>query len=115
MAPEQAQGDVLSIDQRTDIYALGAMLEALSGSAAGAGALRAIARKARAERPRERYQTVPELAADVSRFVRGLAVRARGEPVLDRVTRVVRRYRTPLLLVLTYLLARLLLFWAFRV
>jgi serine/threonine protein kinase len=120
MAPEQARGDVALIDQRTDIYALGAMLDALvdspvAGSGRSAGALRAIIAKARAERPADRYQTVQELAADVSRFAGGFAVHARGEPVLDRVKRLAVRYRTPLLLIVTYLIARLLLFWAFRV
>jgi eukaryotic-like serine/threonine-protein kinase len=114
MAPEQARGEVASIDERTDIYALGAMLETLVQESES-GALQAIVAKARAERPAERYQTAQELAADVTRFVGGLAVRARREPLLDRVTRLATRYRTPLLLILTYLLARLLLFWAFRV
>jgi len=114
MAPEQARGDVAAIDQRTDIYALGAMLETLTVSS-GSGALEAIIRKARAERPDARYQTLPELAADVTRFVSGLAVHARREPWLDRAKRLAGRYRAPLLLILTYLLARLFLFWAFRV
>jgi serine/threonine protein kinase len=118
MAPEQARGEVASIDQRTDIYALGAMLRVVAGdagSASGSGALRAIADKACADRPAARYQTVQDFAADVTRFVSGAAVHARREPLLDRVKRVVWRYRTPLLLILTYLLARLLLVWAFRV
>jgi eukaryotic-like serine/threonine-protein kinase len=114
MAPEQARGEVASIDQRTDIYALGAMLQTLAGDSAS-GALRAIVGKARAERPAARYQTTQDLAADVTRFVSGHAVHARREPLLDRVRRVAARYRTPLLLILTYLLARLLLLWAFRV
>jgi eukaryotic-like serine/threonine-protein kinase len=114
MAPEQARGDVAAIDQRTDIYALGAILATLADDS-DSGALQAIVVKARAERPAGRYQTAQELAADVTRFVGGLAVRARREPLVDRVRRLATRYRTPLLLILTYLLARLLLFWAFRV
>jgi hypothetical protein len=82
---------------------------------ADSGALDAIATKARADRPDDRYQTAQDLAADVSRFVAGLAVRARREPLFDRIARLATRYRTPLLLILTYLVARLFLFWAFRV
>jgi predicted Ser/Thr protein kinase len=114
MAPEQARGDIAAIDQRTDIYALGATLRAMAAPA-DSRALQAIAAKACAEKPADRYQSVKELSADVARFVGGLAVHARREPMLDRVKRLVWRYRTPLLLILTYLLARLLLFWAFRV
>jgi serine/threonine protein kinase len=114
MAPEQARGEVASIDQRTDIYALGAMLATLAAGS-DSGALGAIITKACAERPADRYQTVRDLAADVSRFVSGLAVRARREPLLDAARRIAIRHRTPLLLILTYLLARLFLFWAFHV
>jgi predicted Ser/Thr protein kinase len=114
MAPEQARGEVSAIDQRTDIYALGAMLATLTATA-DSGALAAIATKARADRPDDRYQSAQDLAADISRFVAGLAVRARREPIVDRIARLATRYRTPLLLILTYLLARLFLFWAFRV
>ena len=114
MSPEQARGDVATIDQRTDIYALGALLSTLTAGA-DSGALDAIATKARADLPDDRYQTAQDLAADVSRFVAGLAVRARREPLFDRIARIARRYRTPLLLILTYLVARLFLFWAFRV
>jgi serine/threonine protein kinase len=114
MSPEQARGDVAAIDQRTDIYALGALLSTLTAGA-DSGALDAIATKARADRPEDRYQTAQDLAADVSRFVAGLAVRARREPLFDRIARIATRYRTPLLLILTYLVARLFLFWAFHV
>jgi serine/threonine protein kinase len=114
MAPEQARGDIAAIDQRTDIYALGAMLSTLAAGS-DSGALQAIITKACAERPDDRYQTAQDLAADVSRFVSGLAVRARREPLLDALRRIAARYRTPLLLILTYLLARLFLFWAFHV
>jgi len=112
MAPEQARGEVAEIDHRADVYALGAMLKTLTD---GSGALRAITTKACAEQPRDRYQSAHDLAADVSRFVAGLAVHAHGEPLLDRLARLVRRYRVPLLLILTYLIARMLLFWIFRV
>jgi hypothetical protein len=54
---------------------------------------------------------VPELAADVQRFLSGRRVAAHREPLVDRVQRLYRRYRVPILLVLTYLAVRVLLLW----
>ena len=110
MAPEQARGDA-AIDHRADVFALGAMLRAI----ADAAPLAAIARKARSPDPADRYQDVPALAAEVGRFLEGRAVDAHRESLLDRVARFGRRYRLPILLVLTYLVARLLLLWLARV
>ena len=52
---------------------------------------------------------MPALAADVKRYTAGLAVGAYRESVLERARRVGRRFRTPILLVLAYLLMRILL------
>ena len=49
------------------------------------------------------------LAADVRRFVDGQAVLAHRETGVERVARLARTYRTPLVLVLTYLAVRILL------
>ena len=111
MSPEQARGDVMQIDERT-IYALGALLETLVDAST---AVLAISRKAQSDVPADRYQTVPQLAADVSRFIAGRAVKAHGEPFADRLLRLAARYRLPIALVATYLAMRLLLFWIFRV
>ena len=110
MAPEQARGDT-DVDHRVDVFALGAILEAI----ADAVAVLAIARKAQSPDPAARYQTVPALAADVNRFLAGRAVGAHRERVLDRLARVGRRYRLPILLVLTYVAVRALMLWLFRV
>jgi aminoglycoside phosphotransferase (APT) family kinase protein len=109
MAPEQARGDA-AVDHRADVFALGAMLAGI----AEVPALAAIAGKARSPDPADRYQDVPALAADVSRFLDGRAVDAHRESVLDRIARFGRRYRLPILLVLTYLVARVLLLWLMR-
>ncbi len=110
MAPEQARGEVERIDERTDVYALGAILAyLLAGEEPVHRPLDAIRRRAMAEAPEQRYPGVQELAADLSRYLAGLAVSAHREGLLERVGRFVRRYRTPILLILAYLLVRAIL------
>jgi serine/threonine protein kinase len=111
MAPEQARGDA-AVDHRADVFALGAML---AGIAAGSAPVLAIARKAQSPDPASRYQSVAALAADVHRYLDGRAVEAHREPLVDRLVRVGRRYRLPILLVLAYVVARVLLLYLFRV
>jgi len=110
MAPEQARGDA-DADHRADVYALGGVLQAMSDRPA----LAAIAGKARARLPAERYQSVAALAADVQRFLAGRAVGAHRERIVDRLVRVGRRHRLPILLVMTYLVVRVLLLWLARI
>ena len=111
MAPEQARGDA-GVDHRADVFALGAML---AGIAAGSAPVVAIARKAQSPEPGSRYQSVAALAADVNRYLAGRAVEAHREPLVDRLVRIGRRHRLPILLVLTYMVARVLLLYFFRV
>jgi len=110
MPPEQMRGDA-EADHRVDVYALGVMLEMMGDAAP----LAAIAHKACAADPAARYQTVQALAADVNRFLAGRAVEAHRERLHDRAARVWRRYKLPILLVLTYLAVRVLLLWLARV
>jgi len=106
MSPEQRRGDP-AVDERSDIYALGVILEVMGGPPP----LAAVARKARDIEPAARYPTASDLAADVNRFLSGRAVHAHRERLVDRLVRVWRRYKLPILLVLTYLIVRLLLIW----
>jgi len=88
MAPEQARGDFLALDQRTDIFALGAVLQALINGCPPSRnphpprkvppALAAIVAKAMTEEPRQRYQQVEDLARDVQAFLGGYAVSAQS-------------------------------------
>ena len=111
MAPEQARGDVEHLDERADIYSLGAILRFLSGSNAPRP-LAAIARKAMAEEPSGRYDSAASLGLDVARYVDGLPVSAYPENIFRKIGRWAARYRVAIILVLTYLAVRAtILFW----
>jgi serine/threonine protein kinase len=118
MSPEQARGEVASLDVRSDIFSLGAVLRFLLAKTPANSpgdaprvdrSLEAICTKSTARDPAERYQTVPELALDVSRYLDGLAVAAHRESLLEKSLRFYRRYRFFILLILAYLVMRLLL------
>jgi serine/threonine protein kinase len=115
MAPEQERGEVNLIDQRTDIFAMGSILESLlqepPGSPEGESysrPLRAICAKAKCPEMSGRYSSVQELAADVGRYLDGLPVSAYRENIFERTARLVSRNRVAVVLVLAYLFMRLL-------
>jgi serine/threonine protein kinase len=130
MPPEQAEGRLEEVGVRSDVWGLGAILHFLlagrppADPAAGAGtsgletapaALRSICARALQRPPANRYATPEELAADVARFLDQRPVSAHREGIPERLRRFASRYRTPILLVLTYLLVRsLLLLWPGR-
>ncbi|HQN09059.1 MAG TPA: serine/threonine-protein kinase [Thermoanaerobaculia bacterium] len=106
MAPEQARGDG-GVDARADVWALGVLLRGLAGpEALRARRLAAIVAKATAERPAERYEGAPALAADVVRYLDGEPVTAYRERPWERAARFAVRHRVALLLLLAYLAAR---------
>jgi serine/threonine protein kinase len=116
MAPEQAAGDPALVDARADVYAIGAILRDLCATADGTGPripathtrpLSAIILKAMAANPADRYVDVTSLARDVAAFRAGEPVAAYQENLWERTRRVVIRYRTPILLVVAYLMMRI--------
>lgn len=123
MPPEQALGHVSELDERSDVYALGAVLyELLTHGPPVQGSdvstvlnqvilgqildpevrapgrdiprdLSAVAMKALATRPQDRYPSVAELRADLENFLDGRVVSAREDSLIQVLVRFVRRHR----------------------
>jgi hypothetical protein len=114
MAPEQAGGRPDAVDGRADVYSLGVVLKDIIGEE-GSRSLAAIANKALAQDPDDRYQHVEDLAADLTRFLDCLPITAYDETPIERARRFAARNRVLLLLLATYAFVRIALFILSRV
>jgi tetratricopeptide (TPR) repeat protein/predicted Ser/Thr protein kinase len=120
MSPEQASGHTAAVDERTDIYAMGAILyelftgsppfvhanqyellsmiiqdEVVPPSKKGARVhpdLETICLKCLEKDPHRRYHTAGELARDLHAFLTGEPIKARPVSGMARIVRKVRRH-----------------------
>lgn len=132
MAPEQKRGETDAIDQRTDIYALGAILDFVIKSKTpeanptpllrfrhrwfGKGPRRLLAIRDKAMSPdkNHRYERAVRIKEDIDNYVNGERVTAYPETPLEKSWRAFRPYRFLLILILAYILSKLVTLFLFN-
>jgi serine/threonine-protein kinase len=109
-APEQASGGDRPVGPAADVFSLGAILRTLLPADAPRP-LRAVADRAMAEDPAQRYPDAGSLDREIGRFLDGRAVEAYHESALERGARFYRKNQPLLVLLLVYVVIRFVLFF----